>query len=175
MSRPTSRRKAARVKRDCYVNAHQLAINRARVLNAKDVAMHSQVVDDAVREFCCGIRCAQRWRDLADISNMAESLAALRIGSGDQADQVIQSAQQTLAAVHQRQATKGTWTLYADEMDHLYWLAALHKKQIEVCSYGEFEDALQATQRRLQQARAGNAPRGAVIVEGLVGGPEPQP
>lgn len=172
MSRPTSRRKAAYRKRDCYANAVQIAINRVRKLSAADVAMQSTLAATAVREFSQGINCAARWRDLADISNLTESLSRLRICSGDQADELIAGAQQALADVHVRHAERGTWTLYADEIDVLQWLVSLHTKQLQECSYGEFEDALQQTKHRLEAARAGNASPNAVVVMGLVGAGE---
>lgn len=169
MSRPANRRKAAHRKRNCYANAVEIAINRVRKLSAADVAMQTRVAEEAMREFRCGINCAARWRDLADIANLTESLSALRICSGDDADEITRGAQQALHDVNERRILRGTWTLYTDEIDVLEWLVKLHIKQLQECSYGEFEDALKTTQRRLEQACAGNAPPGAVVAVGLVG------
>lgn len=152
--------------RHAAVNAWEIAINRARKLAAEDVARQDGIVRQAVAEFCKGEHCAAHWRSLADTANMSETLAAMGLGAGPDAERVINAAQQTLHDVHQRHATRGTWTLYADEIDSLQWLAQLHLVQLAACSYGEFSDAFHTTANRLEQARAGNAAHGAIVVVG---------
>lgn len=152
--------------RRAAVNAVQIAINNARKLPPEDVARQGQIVQQAVDEFCKGEHCAAHWRSLADTANMAETLASMGLGAGADADRVINAAQQTLHDVHQRHATRGTWTLYADEIDSLHWLAQLHHVQMAACSYGEFAEAFTTTANRLQQARAGNASPHAIVVVG---------
>jgi hypothetical protein len=63
------------------------------------------------------------------------------ICSGQQAEAVVHNAQAALAAVQQRHAGGGSWTLYPAELDALHWLAALHAKQLAECDYSEFERA----------------------------------
>jgi hypothetical protein len=152
--------------RHAATNAVEIAINRARKLAAQDVARQNAIVRQAVAEFCCGQHCAQHWRSLADTANISETLAHMGLGAGADALRVINAAQQALHDVHQRHATRGTWTLYADEIDALQWLAQLHLVQLSACSYGEFSDAFHTTANRLQQARAGNAAHGAIVVVG---------
>ena len=41
--------------------------------------------------------------------------------------------------------------------------------QLPACSYGELGDAMAATRNRMQQALAGNAPRGALVIDGGMG------
>lgn len=149
-----------------YLNTLERAIKRAQKMSAADAKMQRELTAAALREFTAGTNCDANWRGLADAANMAETLSDIGIGSGPDADAVIDAAQRALAAVRQRSATRGTWTLYAAEIESLTWLALLHDKQITECSYGEFERAFHLTTERIAQARAGNAPRGAIVVQG---------
>lgn len=153
-----------------YANAVQIAISRARRLSAEDVAGQTQLLQHALAEFCRGHHCDAHWCALADAANTAETLAGMGLGAGDDAERVIRDAQAALHDVHQRHTTRGTWTLYADEIDALTWLVRLHcQAQLPACSYGELGTALDRTRNRLQQALAGNAPRGALVIDGGMG------
>lgn len=155
--------------RPVATNAIEIAINRARKLSNTDVEQQMGLVRAAVAGMCLGghcAQCAQHWRSLADTANMTETLAAMGLGSGPQADHVIEAAQRTLHDVHQRHAQRGTWTLFADEIAALHWLVSLHETQLAACSYGEFEHAYRRTAERLAQARAGNAAPGAIVING---------
>lgn len=166
MSRRARRRAAGHV----ALNAVDIAINRARPLSTMDVQRQKITMETALAEFCRGHNCEAHWCSLADAANMAETLAAMGLGSGDAADRVINDAQRALHEVHQRQAQRGTWTLYADEIDALHWLVRLHcTVQLAACSFGEFSDAFERTQNRLRQALAGNAPAGALVITGAIG------
>lgn len=144
----------------------ELAISRARKLSADDINEQMVLVRTAVADFCRGQHCEHYWRSLADTANIAETLASMRLGAGDEADQVIANAQQVLHDVRQRRAERGTWTLYADEIEALHWLVSLHDAQLHACSYGEFETAYRRTACRIQQAVAGNAGPGTILVVG---------
>lgn len=150
--------------RHVYTNAHAIAMHRARALSAEDVAMHRTVITTAAREFAQGLHCETHWRSLADTANMAETLAAMNLGSGPDADRVIRTAQQALYDVAQRHQQRGTWTLYADEIDAIGWLVQLHLTQLAACSYGEFDTAYKRTNDRMAQALAGNGPVGALVM-----------
>ena len=155
------------------VTPHTMAIAaaRARRLSDADVRQQCAIVETALGEFSRGIRCAFHWASLADVADVAQTLAGMRLGFGPGADAIIGDAQRALQAVHQRQADGGTWTLYADELEALHWLVRLHTTvQLPACSYGEFDDAFRATHRRLRQALAGNASPGAVVVAGDLAG-----
>ena len=156
--------------RPVYSNAVQIALARVKPLTAADVAGQTALVQHALQQFCQGINCDAHWRSLADTANMAETLAGMGLGSGDDATRVIELAQRALADVHQRHTQRGSWTLYADEIDALHWLVRLHcTAQLPACSYGELGDAMAATRNRMQQALAGNAPRGALLIDGGMG------
>ena len=160
--------------RPVYTNAVQIAMGRAKRLTAADVAGQTQLVQNALAQFCQGVACDLHWRSLADTANMAETLAAMGLGGGDDADRVVRDAQAALHDVHQRHSSRGTWTLYADEIDALHWLVRLHcTAQLPACSYGELATAMDRTQNRLRQALAGNAPRGALVVDGGMSGASP--
>jgi hypothetical protein len=172
----SSRRARARSQhpRRCAVNAIDIAINGARKLSRDDVEAQHRLMMRAQDEFARGIDCARHWLSLADTGNMAETLAGMGLGSGPQADEVIERAQKALHDVHQRHETRGTWTLYADEIDALLWLVQVHHVQLGACSYSEFARAFDVTRERMTQARNGNAPAGALVVVGqLVAGAAP--
>lgn len=163
-----SRRARARMQhpRRVAVNTMEIAASRARKLSRSDIDQQVALVRLAVAEFCRGQHCAQHWRSLADTANMAETLAGMRMGAGDAVDELVGNTQQALHDVFERQASSGIWTLFADEIDALLWLAPLHQAQLEACSYGEFETAYDRTMRRLAQALAGNAAPGTIVVVG---------
>lgn len=156
--------------RPTYANAVQIAIARVKPLSAADVAGQKELIQHALAQFCQGAHCHAHWCSLADAANMAETLAGMGLGSGDDASRVIELAQRALADVHQRHTTRGSWTLYADEIDALHWLVRLHcSAQLPACSYGELADAMTATRNRMQQALAGNAARGTLVIDGGMG------
>ena len=162
-----SRRARRRAERPVYLNAPQIAMNRAQRLSDADAAGQRMLVETAPLEFCRGEHCARHWASLADAANMAETLAGMGLGSGPHADEVIDRGQQALADVHMRHAERGTWTLYPAEIDALHWLVALHcRTQLPATSYGEMETALDRTRNRIAQARAGNASPGTVVLSG---------
>lgn len=151
-----------------HLNAVQVAIGGATRLSTQHVAGQMHIVRTALADFSRGQQCPDHWRSLADVANMAESLADIGIGAGADARTVIEAAQRTLHDVAVRHRARGSWTLYAHELDALQWLATLHHTQLAACSYSEFERALHATQQRISQARAGNAPAGAIVVQGAL-------
>lgn len=165
-----SRRARARADhpRRVATNAIDIAINGARKLSRADVDGHHALMMRAKREFCQGINCELHWLSLADAANVAETFASMGLGAGQDAEDVIRCAQEALAAVHQRHQLRGSWTLYSDEIDALGWLVHLHNVQMSACSYSEFSRAMDQTAMRVAQARAGNAPAGAIVVVGQI-------
>lgn len=164
-----ARTRAGHPRHRVATNAVQIAINGARVLDEQDVAGQVMLITRALSEFSRGIDCLRHWMCLADAANMAETLASMGIGSGPDAERVIEAAQQALADVHQRHAERGSWTLWADEIEAMGWLVRLHSTQLRAVSYREFDTAFQRTKQRIAQALAGNAQPGARVVVGLMG------
>ena len=166
MGRTAKPRKAHRPR--ALVNPLHRAMVGVQLLSTKDVAGQVHIARTALAELGRGHDTATHWRSLADTANMAESLAAIGIGSGGDAQRVIHQAQRALADIHQRTRQRGTLALYAHEVDALQWLISLHRVQLTACSYSEFDTAFNATRQRIAQARAGNAPRGAIVVQGEI-------
>lgn len=172
MSRRARNRSAAhpRVPGRVILNTMQMASNAARKLSDADVQRQGATVRRAVAEFCCARDCATHWLSLADTCDMAETLSGMRLGAGNEVDDAINNAQQVLHDTHQRHADTGFWRLHADEIDALHWLAPVHIAQLQACSYGQFEAAYRRTAQRMQQALAGNAAAGAIVIVGQVAG-----
>lgn len=165
MPRSGRPRKAYRA-RTVVANAVQVAINNAHQLDRDAVTGQSVLLRTALNEFRQGRDAGLHWRSLADAANMAETLAAMRICSGADADRIIQRAQQVLHDVALRHRKRGTWALKHDELDALQWLLSLHTTQLAECDYSEFCRAMDRTRARIAQARAGNAAPGALVIEG---------
>lgn len=154
--------------RPVHLNAVQRAITGAALLPAAEVNSVKTNMALALLTFGRGIACAQHWISMADALNMAESLAAGRICSDEASRAKIVAGQEALAAVMQRHNTGGSWTLYAAEhaaIDAALWL---HGVQLDYASHTEYEQALEHTRHRIAAARAGNAPRGAIVIEGAL-------
>jgi hypothetical protein len=153
-------------------NALQRAMVSVSKINAEDVARQVTAMRVAIDGLLSGQNGSDCWRSMADAANVAESLTEIGIGAGDEALQVIAEAQEALAWIVQEYRERGTWALRADERDEirrrLTWLSSVHATQLSHASYGEFERAYQATARRVQQARAGNAAKGAIVIEGVI-------
>ena len=150
------------------IDPTQLAIARAALVPQ---AQRAQLVAP-VRRALDGLRTAtggwQAWCGMADAMNVAERLALAGIASDRMPE--IQAAQAALQALHARHAATGSWTLRAAELKALDDGAFFHKVQLEHCTQGELHDAIQAVQRRVAQALAGNAPRDARVCVGQLGG-----
>ena len=111
------------------------------------------------------------WRSLADVVNMAETLAGMRIGSGPDAEALLAEANQALAAVARREKETGAGRLTADEADCMAWTIRLHHVQMSNCSHGEYERAFDKTAERIRQALAGNASPATIVLGGDFGQP----
>ncbi len=166
MPRPARPRKAYRPRP--LVDPLHRALTGVRLLEPRDVDGQLRIARTALAELGRGRDTAHHWRSLADTANMAESLAALGIGSGADALRVIDQAQQALAHMQQRWANGSSRALYAGEIAALQWLISLHALQLGACSFAEFDLAFRRTRERIAQARAGNAPAGAIVIEGQI-------
>ncbi len=103
-------------------------------------------------------RCDQRLAAALDAAR-----AALSAGDAESKAR-IDDAMRVLAAVHERQAERGSWTLRGPELQALddgLWVARV---QLAHCSLGEFERARKQVAQRIRHARAGNVPEGAHVV-----------
>lgn len=134
------------------------------MIDRTSVELVRSQLDGAINAFASAHHCEANWRLMADAFNVAESLAHLRIGSDPASRGRIADAQQVLAAVWQRHQLRGSWTLHANELNALREGAWLHHIQLQHATQGEFERACANTVERMRQARAGNAPAGAIVL-----------
>jgi hypothetical protein len=162
MSRRARQRRQVRIVTDPI----SLAIANARAIAPDDVAMHERIMQTALDEFSRGLHCHAHWLSMADCANMAQTLAEMRIVGGAEVMAIVHASQATLAAVMQRHQAGGSWTLRAPELASLRDLVWLHTQQLRTASHGEFSRAAHITAERVSQARAGNAPRDAIVIEG---------
>ncbi len=166
-----SRRQKRQWVADC--NAMSRVLVGVSRINAADVQRQHIAMQTALDGLLSGHDGLDCWRSLADACNMAETLAGMGLGSGDDARQVIADAQEALAYVMQERKARSTWALRADERDELrdrlQWLISVHLEQLRACSYAEFERAYRTTAERVQQARAGNGGRDVVVVGEIAG------
>jgi hypothetical protein len=142
------------------------AMDRASLLSTRQQAELIAPMQKALEEFRLGRGSAAYWADLADAVNVGEALAALRIGSN--LVPYIEHAQAALASVHARHAAGGSWTLRGPELaalDDAVWAAGV---QIQHCSQGEMQTAIDRVKRRMAAALAGNAAPGSVVCVGLL-------
>jgi len=166
MSRRARARKAYHPK-PVHLNSVLRAIEGAARLPADQVATISADLTTALDHFSAGQDCPRLWCAMADAINVAESLADLNICSDDSSRQRIADAHAALSAVHMRHTTRG-WTLYPAERNALADGLWLHSVQLQHASFREYEAAIADTTRRISQARAGNAPRGAIVLQGAL-------
>jgi hypothetical protein len=148
--------------------AHEVAMANVCKLVQGPVVDQVATLQLALHELQNGTPNANAWNCLADCANVAESLCQLRICSGDQAQALIADAQMRLSHIATLRHATGIWQASQVEVDVLAWLIALHERQLNECDRSEFERAYLATHTRIGQARAGNAPHGAIIVEGEI-------
>lgn len=163
-----SRRARQRFDRRVILNPIAVAIEGAARLPAADRIALQGIVQHALDSFRRGADCAAQWCVLADALNIAESLARLGIASDADSMERINAAQRALATAHQRHSTRGTWALRGAELQALDAGLWTHRIQLDYCSLREFERARHDTAERMRQARAGNAPAGAVVIEGAI-------
>lgn len=151
-------------RRPVYINATAMAIESARKLRPEARTELQHIISGAFDEFRAGRDCANHWRTMADALNTAEMLSKAGIASDAESKARIDDAMRVLAAVHERQAERGSWTLRGPELQALddgLWVARV---QLAHCSLGEFERARKQVAQRIRHARAGNVPAGAHVV-----------
>lgn len=167
---------------DAHLNALEQAMNRVRRLSNADVLNQQANARRSIEVLKAGAglavlakkgddaECLTHWKGLADVANMAETLASMGLGSGEQADAIIAAANKVLHDVFLRRQILGVWSLSVEQVDALEWLVALHcGTQLAACSYGEFERAFIRTRNRVHDAAHGNAAPGTVVVQGQIG------
>jgi len=144
------------------------AIDCVATLTTEQRASLLGPVRTAFEAFRTGRGSKAAWCDLADAMNVAEALTEARLAS----DHVgtFERAQSALASVHGRAQMRGSYTLYPAEITALDDAVFVHGIQLEHCSQGELQNAIDAVKRRVHAALAGNAsPRARICVPGHLG------
>jgi hypothetical protein len=113
------------------------------------------------------------WCAMADGMNVAEQLALRGIVSDRMAE--ISAAQAALHALYLRHGERGGWTLRGTELAALRLGRFFHFAQLSYCSQGELRDAIQAVQRKVGAALAGNASPKALVCVGRLGESDSSP
>ena len=153
------------------VDAMARAAVGTRKIGAADIEMMAGIANTALAQYAAGADCAAHWLSLADLTNMSQTLADMRLGGGPQAQEVIEHAQRALFESRLRLLGGAQpWALEDAESDALHWLVRLYAVQLAACSQHEFERAYRRTRDRVEQAAAGNAAPGTVVVVGQLGG-----
>ena len=185
MSKTKTKSRTGRARRPgpVHLNAIEAAIKRARRLSDADVGMQQATAKGNIEGLRTGAglavlanpadhdaACLVHWQSLADVGNVAETMASMGLGSGEQADQIIATAQNALRDVFLKRQIMGVWALEEPQAEALEWLVALHcGTQLPAASYGEFERAYVVTANRQRGALSGNAPPGVTVVTGQIG------
>ncbi|MCX7279655.1 MAG: hypothetical protein NTZ15_20475, partial [Burkholderiales bacterium] len=144
-----------------------LATSRAALLLPQQKASLTRPVTAALHNLRCCTEPWPAWCNLADALNVAEQLALRNIASDRLPE--IQAGQKIMHDIYHRQDERGTWAMRAHELDTLDFALQLHTIQLGLCTQGELKDSIQAVQRRVQQALAGNAPKNARVCVGQIG------
>lgn len=155
--------------RPIHLNAHQMAIHNSGLLPESDVTGQMQLLREHLDHLMSGQPSARvSWMSMADAANMTETLAGMRIGGGDDAERVIQEAQESLAEAWQAAEKRGTWAMSAQArqtlQERLEWLLVLHETQMLAVSIREYARAFERTRARMAAARRGQVGRGVVVV-----------
>ena len=142
-----------------------LASIGASALTAAERASELQAGEAALKVAHRGHRKmrAQHWKALADVANVAEALAELRIARNLMPQ--IQAAHAALADVISQQQATGRWECTPPQLAALDELLWIYGVQISHCSHRELYTAKERVREVIRQALAGNAAPGTVIHE----------
>jgi hypothetical protein len=127
-----------------------LAINRAALLNDQERADRFAPARAALTALRQGAGTADHWRNLVDALHIGEALMELRIGNNLAND--IDAALCHLAALQQRVRAGRGWTLYAHELVSIDYAVDVFGAQLQVCSTGEYLQAIERVKRRMRAA-----------------------
>ncbi len=139
-----------------------LAISRATVLTIGQRTLLTAPMHKSLEAFRTGKATRHDWANLADAMNVAEQLSALHIASDH--GETWERAQATLAAVHDRVAAGGSFTLRGPELSALDDAVFVHGVQLEHCSQAELEQAILRVKRRVEGALQGNVGPGTRVL-----------
>jgi hypothetical protein len=149
-----------------YQNPVQAAMAGAALLDEADRINLRRILSQAVDNLRTTKDALDGWRSIADAMNVAEALAYIGICSDGVSRFIIAEAQGVLGAIQARHKERGSWTLYAVELQTLANAVERHMLQLEFCSMREYQQAAERVRNKVRQALAGNAGPGVQVIEG---------
>lgn len=132
------------------INPIELAMHRAAKMTEQQRAELLAPGIVAVELLSRGAGSPDVWQQLADVYNIAEALAELRIAGN--LPETLQAAQRAMAELARRVNAGRGWTLYAAELQALREGIWLYGLQLEHCSAGEHLRAIELVRRRVSAA-----------------------
>ena len=103
------------------------------------------------------------WSTMADMCNLSEALAELRVGN-NLVDE-IERGQAALSALMSRVQAGAGWTLDGRELAAIGECVVVYRAQVELCSRGEHQRAEELVRRRIDAAlRAGPGRTGKQLI-----------
>ena len=159
------KRSTYRPRKALWANTMEVATQSQSRMKPTEIKLIHNSIDTALERFTKGDLPREHWQTLAEAMNVAEALMGLRICRGDDAEAIFNYAQGVLAGVAMRASRTGSWTLYAAELRALRDAVWLHKSQVLMCTLHEYTRAFNRAQAVMRGAAAGNAPKGAVVVQ----------
>lgn len=133
-------------------NPMENVMRRVALLSEAEQAESKQTARDAFARLATGEADIAAWKDLADMLNLSEALAELRVGSNLVAD--IEHGQAALRELMMRANAGRGWAVSSQEIERLNECLVIFCAQLGLCSGGEYLDAFQLVQRRVSQAIA---------------------
>lgn len=161
-----SRKRSHYKPKPVFQNPVQAAMAGASLLAEADRINLRRILMQAVDNMRTTQDALDGWRSIADAMNVAEALADIGICSDSSSRFLIAEAQSVLGAVQGRHKARGSWTLYAVEIQSLTEAVERHLLQLEFCSMREYQQAVHKVKNKVRQALAGNAGPGVQVIEG---------
>jgi len=103
------------------------------------------------------------WRGLVDAFNVSEALVGQKVGENPEIRALISQAQAAMAELLEQAQATGSWTLRP------HWLRAIEAgldvfvAQVELCTFRQYNDALEKVKRVTSGALAGSPPPGTKV------------
>lgn len=104
------------------------------------------------------------WRKLVDANNVAMELAKHHRIANDHKD-TFAAAEAALAAVAERHAHGGSWTLRGTEIAALDLAVQVHRIQLMHVTHGELGEAVTSLKARIQAALRGDHAPGVLVID----------
>jgi hypothetical protein len=147
-----------------YVNAMQVAMANASALTEQERLDFMKIATDAFDAFKKGEDCALNWGRLVDLFNISRELCGMGLCSLDDNREMVERGLAALESSLHRFEHLGTWSLKAFEMQQIDDAIFILSVQIKHASRGEIGRANKIVSDRNQQALAGNAAKGTIVV-----------